>query len=110
MGKTKYEVSRVEIDVKCAGKVGEEAKEEKMKIFFDFCKVFQQHLSKYANRYGVPTTGTAYGNNINLKTPISINTLNHIIKSVEENSDFSVKKIEYYLNSKMVVVTIMKLD
>ena len=80
-------------------------------VFSDFCQIFEKQLSEYdSNILCVPSTGTVYGNNISLETPISINAVNQVIESVEENSKYSIKKTEYYIPTKLVVVTIVKLD
>ena len=107
----KYDVVRLGIDVRYAGGRVVESKEETLETFFDFCKLFQIHLLKYASStLGVPSTGTAYGNNIRFKKNISLNTLTKAIRAVEENSTIVVKKIEYYSDSKLLKIIIERLD
>ena len=111
MGKTKYEVSRIEIDVRHVGLMYCEANEKKKKVFFEFCKVFQKYLSKYTKNTLVTfSTKEVYENNINFNCSVSINTINKIFQSIEENSKFAIKKMEYYRDSKVIVVSIVELN
>lgn len=106
-----YDVVRLEVDVRYAGGRSVESKEETLKIFFDFCKVFQRHLVKYASStLSVPSTGTAYGNIISFKKILSQDTINKTIRKVEDNSKFAVKKTEYYSDSKLMKIIIERLD
>lgn len=121
MTRTKFDVNRVEIDVRDPGSRFVESKEVKKETFFEFYKVFEKYLSKYASNTeskatsqfdvcGRDSNGTPYGNNINFETPISVNTLNKILLSAENDSKFTIKKIEYFCDSKLTVVVITKLN
>lgn len=119
MARTEYDVSRVEIDVRYPGSRFVESKEAKKEIFFEFYKVFEKYFSEHAannvceptsqfNVCGRDSKGTPYGNNINFETLISVNTLNKILLSAENGSNFTIKKIEYFCDSKLTVVVITK--
>ena len=120
MARTKYDVSRVRIDVRGDGSRCVDSKEAR-ETFLEFCKSFEKYLSKYASNTksesisqfdvcGRDSNGIPYGNNIKFETTISVNTLNKILLSAENDSMFTVKKIEYFSDSKLTVVVITKLN
>ena len=121
MARTEFDVSRVEIDVRYPGSRFVESKKVKKETFFEFYKVFEKYLSEDASDTvckptsqfevcGRDSNGIPYGNNINFETPISANTLNDILLGVENDSKFTIKKIDYYCDSKLTVVVITKLN
>ena len=114
----KYDVSRVQIDVKGDGSRALDSKKSK-ETFFEFYKLFEKYLSKYASNTkstatsqfdvcGYNSQGILDGNNINFNRKISLSTINKVISGIDE--PFAIKKIEYYCDSKLTVVVITKLN